>query len=379
VQKGPISGEYSTIAGAISQNLPGNLDGVIGLELVLADASIARVGAGGTVDTPVFYRYFGPDFTGMFCGDCGSLGIKTEVILRLVPERPASFASFSFETPQALVTAMSTLGKANLGLRLFGMDPDKNTETTKVDFKTALQVIGAVLGKGGNPLARIGDLIQLARAGFSMGAAGWTLHATAEAPTQPAADSVIAEARRLLRGSCVEVDNVLPKTLHTKPYSVRGFVGRQGERWVPIHGILAPSRALAAIGAITDYLAANAARLEQAGVTTGYVFSGMGPYVCMEPMFYWRDALDPIHLRHLSERNRQRFGDRPENPKARELVQEMRAEIRTIFRGSGALHAQLARYYDYTGVLEPGAADLAARLKKQLDPTGIMNPGALGL
>ena len=40
----------------------------------------------------------------------------------------------------------------------------------------------------------------------------------------------------------------------------------------------------------------------------------------MEPMFYWRDALDPLHLKHLSERNRARFGDFAANPDARAFV-----------------------------------------------------------
>lgn len=379
LQHGPISGEHSTIGGAVSQNVPGNLEGVLGLEVVLADSSVVTVGAGSRLQSSAFYRHYGPDLTGLFCGDCGSFGIKTAVTLRLVPQRPAAFASFSFATAEALVDAMAELGRANLGLRLFGMDPQKNADAAKVDAATAVETVGAVLKKGGNPLARAADLLQLARARTTGTAAGWTLHATAEAAVTAAAQATLDEARKLLAGKGVEIDNVLPKTLHAKPYSVRGMVGRAGERWVPIHGILPVDRATRTIAGIEAYLEANRAAREEAGITTGFFFSSSGPYVSMEPMFYWPDELGPIHMRYLSARNRERFGGRPSNAKARAVVDAQRAAIRAIFRGAGAHHAQLARYYGYLDAVDPAAAALAARLKQALDPHRTINPGVLGL
>src|SRR5690606_37436842 len=70
-QLGPISGEYSTVGGAASQNVPGHLEGVLGLEVVLADGTIATTGAGSVAGQTPFYRYFGPDLSGLFCGDGG--------------------------------------------------------------------------------------------------------------------------------------------------------------------------------------------------------------------------------------------------------------------------------------------------------------------
>jgi len=378
-QHGPISGQYSTIGGAVSQNVPGNLDGVLGLDVVLADGSIARIGAGCIEGSQGFYRYYGPDLVGLFSGDCGSFGIKTAVSLRLVPERPAAFASFAFPGPGELVAAMAKLGRANLGLRLFGMDAQKNRDATKVDAQTAFQTVRAVLGKGGNPLARIGDLVQLGRAGASTADAGWTLHATCEAATMPAAQSILDAARKELAGTALEIDNVLPKTLHAKPYSVRGFLGREGERWVPIHGMVSLGRAVETIDAIERYLEDNAERLAASSITTGYFFSGAGPYVSMEPMFYWPDALDPIHLRYLSDRNRQRFGGREQNDAARRVVWEMRSEIRQIFRDADAVHAQVARYYDYVGSIDKATLQLVETIKGALDPERLINPGSLGL
>src|SRR5690606_22899128 len=131
--------------------------------------------------------------------------------------------------------------------------------------------------------------------------------------------------------------------------------------------------------AIEDYLAANAERLAALSITTGYFFSGVGPYVSMEPMFYWPDELDPIHLRYLSNRNRERFGGRDRNAPARQAVWELRDGIRDIFCEAGAVHAQIARYYDYLGRIDPSAAQLVTRIKGALDPQRLINPGSLGL
>src|SRR3954470_9495985 len=76
VQRSPISGSHSTVGGLASQNLPGGMDGVIGLTVVLADGTVARTGSAARTDVPAFQRYSGPDLTGLFLGDCGAFGIK---------------------------------------------------------------------------------------------------------------------------------------------------------------------------------------------------------------------------------------------------------------------------------------------------------------
>ncbi|HTM76655.1 MAG TPA: FAD-binding oxidoreductase, partial [Devosia sp.] len=185
-QLGPISGEYSSVGGAVSQNVPGNLEGVLGLEIVLADGTIAATGAGSVADQTPFYRHFGPDLTGLFCGDGGVFGIKTAVTLRLIPERPAHFVSFSFPSPLHLVDAMASIGAANLGVRMFGMDPQKNHDAAKVDARTGLETVWSVIRKSRNPLTLMRDLLQLARAPQNLSETGWTLHLTMEAPTDAA-------------------------------------------------------------------------------------------------------------------------------------------------------------------------------------------------
>jgi D-lactate dehydrogenase (cytochrome) len=186
-------------------------------------------------------------------------------------------------------------------------------------------------------------------------------------------------ARASIGERAVEIDNVVPKTLRAKPYSIRGMVGPQGERWVPVHGILPLSRARACMAALRAHLAAQAAELVSAGVSAQWLVSSVGAYVLIEPMFYWRDALDALHMARLSERNRARFGGVAENPAARSLVRRLRAELREILEAHDAVHSQIGRFYRLTELMDPGSRDLLARVKRALDPEARMNPGALGL
>ena len=133
------------------------------------------------------------------------------------------------------------------------------------------------------------------------------------------------------------------------------------------------------MAALRAHIAAKAAELSAAGVSAQWLISSLGPYVTIEPMFYWRDALDPLHLAHLSERNRARFGGVAENPGARALVRRLRAELSDILDAHGAVHAQIGRFYRLTELMDAGSRDLLARMKRTLDPDGRMNPGALGL
>jgi D-lactate dehydrogenase (cytochrome) len=379
VQINPISGSDSTVGGTASQNIPGGMDGIIGLTVVLPDGSVARTGSGARKGASPFQRYSGPDLTGMFLGDCGTFGIKTEVVLRLAAERPAAFASFAFADADDLVAAMVPLLKGGLVSRAFAMDQAKAEGASSFEYEEAKKIVGAVV-KGAGSLGRaLKDVAQLARGRTALQNHPWSLHLTVEAATPDSASAQMDLARGSIGERAVEIDNVLPKTLRAKPYSIRGMVGPQGERWVPVHGILPLSRARACMAALRAHLAAQAAELASTGVSAQWLVSSVGAYVTIEPMFYWRDALDAIHMAHLSERNRTRFGGVAENPAARSLVRRLRAELRDILDAHDAVHAQIGRFYRLTELMDPGSRDLLARVKRALDPEARMNPGALGL
>ncbi|MBU8538527.1 FAD-binding oxidoreductase [Falsiroseomonas tokyonensis] len=340
-QASPVSGSVTTIGGTVAQNLPGGMDGILGLAVVLADGNAVRTGALALRNAPPFWRHMGPDLTGLFLGDCGAFGVKTEVALRLAPKCAAAFGSFAFDDSAAMMAAMVRIIQARVVNRAFAMDPLPQAEASRPE-------------------------------------APWALHLTAEGVTGPSAEAGIEAARGLaLAQGGREIPATLPKALWARPYSIRGLLGPGGERWVPVHGMLPLSAAADCLAALEAEYAAMASSLAEAGVSISHMISSLGAYVTIEPMLYWRDALEALHLQHLSEASRASFGQFPANPSARDLVRQARDRLSAIMDQHGAVHAQLGRFYKLGSRMEPGAAQLLHSVKAMLDPRGRMNPGAL--
>ena len=376
---GPISGAVSTVGGAVSQSVPGSMDGVLGVQVVLADGTVARTGAWARAGGEPFLRHAGPDLTGLFVGDCGAFGVKTTVALRLVPKRPCAFASFAYADSAALVADLLRLQRDGLVSRAMALDRGRAAEAGGVEAAEAARVAAAVAGASGSALSALRNVASMVKGRFELAAARWSLHLTAEGASQPIADAQIALARTVCGPNAREIEDTVPRALHARPFSIRGFVGVDGERWVPVHGMVAPSRAARTLADIDAYLADHADAMQAAGVRHSMLMSSSGAFVNIEPMFLWDDALDPLHLRHLSPKNRERFGARAARPAARALVATLRAGLRELFERHGAVHAQVARYYRHAQRLDPGSRALLERVRHGLDPAGALNPGVLGL
>jgi len=96
---GPGSGYSATVGGALSNSTAGFgstkyglvPDNCLGVEAVLPNpqGSIIQTGAKANKFAEPICRYgIAPDFTGLFMGDAGTLGIKTKAYLRLFPNSP---------------------------------------------------------------------------------------------------------------------------------------------------------------------------------------------------------------------------------------------------------------------------------------------------
>jgi D-lactate dehydrogenase (cytochrome) len=369
----PISGSHSTIGGAASQSVSGS-EGFIGLAVVLADGTVLRTGGWSTPGGSPFWRHYGPDLTGIFIGDCGAFGLKTEIVLRLRPSAQKRFASFGFERGVDVAATIARIQRGPGG-RVMAFDRARaEGAAASMELGEAVRTIAAVAGRAGSLGQAMKDVMGLRRGKQELEEAPWSLHLTAEGATAALADAQSDAMRAIcLAAGGTEIPPAVPQALDARPFSVRGMVGQQGERWVPVHGHLPLSAAPACVAAIEALFAEHAAGIAQHGLRVNWLLASAGAYVTMEPMFYWRDALDPLHMKFLSERNRARFGGFAPAPAARAFVGRLRLLVRDVMDRHGATHSQLGRFY------VPPKGDALARLKSVLDPAGRMNPGVLGL
>ena len=96
---GPGSGYSATIGGGLSNSTAGFgstkyglvPENCLGVEVILPNpkGTIIRTGAAANKYAKPFCRYgVAPDFTGLFMGDVGTMGIKTKAFLKLYPNSP---------------------------------------------------------------------------------------------------------------------------------------------------------------------------------------------------------------------------------------------------------------------------------------------------
>jgi D-lactate dehydrogenase (cytochrome) len=243
-----------------------------------------------------------------------------------------------------------------------------------MELTEAVRTIAAVAGKAGSWTQAMKDVMGLHRAKADLEEAPWSLHLTADGATAAIADAHLDAMRTIcLAAGGIEIPPAVPQALNARPFSVRGMVGQQGERWVPVHGHLPLSTAPACIQAIETLFEHRSTDISRFGIRINWLLTSTGASITMEPMFYWRDALDPLHLKHLSERNRARFGDFAANPDARAFVRDLRVAVRDVMDRFGATHGQIGRFY------VPPRGDMLARIKAMLDPRHRINPGVMGL
>lgn len=379
----PFSGGYSTVGGALAQGVPSGMQGVLAVEVVRADGSVLRSGAWGRETShgaaAPFIRDHGPDLTGLFLGDTGALGIKTAAVLRLEPRLPYSaHASFAFGTYEEMAACMVALGTHDFLTRRVGLCPFKSRNSAKVGFRESLKTLSDVAANGSSLRAGLKDASQMALDGRGfMDGVNWSLHLSTEAPSETLADAQIACARETCLKHGKEIASHLPRAMAARGYSVRGFLGRDGQRWVPTNSLWPLSRAVEVATAVQAFFSARQKEMQRLGVQESYMTTfGSGYFLC-EPSVYWSDEVGELHLRHLEADEASRFRSLPANPEVRAYVANLREELVDFFYRLGAVHVQIARLYRYRETLTPETRRLVDELKEVLDPGGRLSPGNL--
>jgi FAD/FMN-containing dehydrogenase len=389
---GPMSGLVSTIGGGLSQlnamfgagHYGTSSESVVGLTMVLPDGRILCTGARAP-DGTAFYRHYGPDLTGLFCGDGGSFGIKAEITLRLMraPEHEG-FAAFSFPSGEAMLRTLAELARAGLPCESCGFDPG----LTQVRMKRAslagdVKTLGAVAAREKSWLSGARAAVQIVRGSRSFIPENeYPLHLVFEGRSAAAVRHDVDAARRVAAAEgAQEIDDTIARVIRAVPFPpLNSVLGPAGERWAPIHGIVRLSAAPALFTAIQVAFAGMGGSFDTVGVTYGYLFTHLSTNaIIIEPVFYWPEERFAIHEAAIEPAHLARLPVLPPNPAATETVRQARQQLLEIFAAFGCAHFQIGRTYPYRQSRDAAGWGLIETIKHHLDPSGALNPGVLGL
>ena len=110
------------------------------------------------------------------------------------------------------------------------------------------------------------------------------------------------------------------------------------------------------------------------------MLAAVSPQACLiEPVFFWPDALNPLHRHAVQPGHLAKLKGFPANAESAALVGRLRQGVIEVFTGLDAIHLQVARTYPLKVSHDPAAWALLQAVKRQLDPHNLMNPGSLGL
>lgn len=389
---GPLSGQRATVGGALSQGsmflgsgrFGPAADSVIGLDVLLVDGTLLKLGSHANAKGAPFFRQYGPDTMGMFLSDTGALGIKTRATFRLVRPLPVPrHLSFQFATAPALMRAMGAVARADVVAECFAFDPGLQAVRMKrARLSEDVKTLGKVIKAAGGGMAglREGARLVLAGRGF-LDDTQYSLHMSLDGRDDADADARAAIVRAAVGSDAREVDNSVPKVMRANPFAdVTSMLGPGGERWVPVHGIASFSGAAALHRSCEEVFASHAGQMQRLDIDHGYLIATVGlAGILLEPVLYWPEARMMFHERVLPADYLAKLPTFPPNPEATAVVARVREALAENFTARGAVSLQLGKFYPYQSGLEPGAAQLLKQIKAFVDPGNRMNPGNLGL
>jgi FAD/FMN-containing dehydrogenase len=392
---GPISGFAATVGGALSQGsfFMGSTEhgtvaeATLGLEVVLADGTRLVTGSAATPHSPSpFFRYYGPDMTGLFLGDTGALGCKARATLRVIPfPQHHRYATFAFADSASVLKALADIGRTGVAADCYAWDPFVVRRFSKepVSIKQGLRYLSGVVGTAGSLTEGLKGAARLALAGNRVASDDvFLLHATVDASSEESAALGITQIESLAeaQGGTATTSSV-PRILRGTPFSYPNkILGSEGQRWVPVHALCPHSRAAVVLQAFDDYMESVASLTTAHRIEYGLIFFAVGNNTtCIEPLFYWPDERLPSHDHLIQPAMRRSFPYHVPDPEATRVMGGIRTALADRFAALGCAHVQIGKTYKYQGTRHPAHQQLLRAIKAHLDPQGRMNPGSLGL
>ena len=355
------------------------------MEVVLADGTLLKTGQPGfkNVDKP-FYRTYGPDLTGLFVHDAGSLGFKVQATLRMMrPPAVTDFASFCFPDMVSTAKALSEVARTGAAEEAYVFDPGSTKKNmAAADIISDIKTLGAVVKGQSGWLKGLVEGAKLVVAGRDfMKEGAYSLHVVVSGNCRAATDTDLETLRATTaKFGGEEIPNSIPKAVRAKPFNpLNGILGPDGDRWAAANAKVGNSGALSLMKETEELLASYNDRMESCGVFMTRLMIAIGQnFFSYEPVFHWFDEWYPVHKRTPEPSHLKTLKEPEPNPEATALVAEMREKVVAIFSKHGAASNQIGKTYPYFDSLLPETARVVGGIKNMLDPDGVVNPGALG-
>ena len=389
---GPFSGIAATIGGSVSQNSLSHGSGVYGcsaesvvsMDIVLANGDILTTGSASHQKTSSnFFRFTGPDVTALFTGDAGTLGVKASITLRLIRRRQYQGAeSFSFETFDAMKDAMAEVAREGLADENFALDPAlQQGQIARQDSGAIFNTAWEVFKGSSNPVSGAVTLTKMAAAGRDFLKKGaYSCHFLVDGVGQGEVRARATALREICMKYGVVIANTVPTVVRSMPFApLFNILGPQGERWVPVHGIMPYSVASDFHKAWVELVAREQAMMDKHGITLGGMFSTMSTNAFLyEIAFYWPDERSIYHNTVLPDDHLKSIPAYDQNLEARAYMDELKNKAIALYGEFGAVHFQIGKAYPFLSTRKQEAATVLKQLKTNFDPRNVMNPGALG-
>jgi glycolate oxidase len=389
---GPFSGLVATVAGGMSHYAVNygsgtygiSAESLISLDVILANGEMVSTGSAGGEGASPFFRFYGPDLTGLFVGDAGALGVKARLRLRLM-RRPEGFAAASFGFPDGERCLKALMAAARLGVvaQNFALDPrQQKTALTRMESASSLEAAKSVLLNSRNLLDGAVQVAKMGLAGRNfLKKAVYSAHFSCEGSTNAEARLKLAEVRKVVAPFGAEVANSIPVYFNANPFmQLVPILGPNGERWKPTHGVLPFSAVWQHHQDFEALVAEYRERMieHRVQLTRMLMFFSTNAFI-YEPTFLWEDAQSIYHQRVYPAELLGQLPVHEANPEGFKLVKEIKGRIQALCLKNGASHMQVGKDYPYLQTRKPAVRQLVRQLKGLLDPANLMNPGALGL